>query len=76
MQVERGKGRTIPLHREELRRLDHCGNIDPCDRHGNREAEFGWEIDRDAAVGNIGRDGPFNLRPLQRRAHAERQGSG
>ena len=45
-------------------RKDVCGKWIQFDQHGNRDALYGWEIDRIKPVALGGSDIPVNLQPL------------
>jgi hypothetical protein len=46
------------------RRKDKCGKMIKFDEYGNRNSEYGWEIDHILAVANGGDDDLDNLQPL------------
>lgn len=54
-------------------RLDYQGNTICRWRYGDRDSDFGWEIDHIRLVSDGGSDDLSNLRPLQWRANARRQ---
>ena len=68
-----GKGRIIPDYSPDLWRWDHLGKPIKRAEYGNRESEYGWEIDHIQLVGDGGSDALSNLRPLQWSANASRQ---
>ena len=45
-------------------RKDACGMWMKFDQHGNRDTEYGWEIDHKKPVALGGLDNPDNLQPL------------
>ena len=45
-------------------RRDKCGAYIKLDEFGNRQSEYGWEIDHKTAVANGGGDELSNLQPL------------
>lgn len=56
------KGKIVSTHKSSLWRKDDCGAWMKRDEFGNRDSEYGWEID-DISPG--GPDALCNVRPLQ-----------
>ena len=59
------KETSIPDYSPDLWRWDHLGNSIKRTEYGNRESEYGWEIDHIRLAGAGGSDVLSNLRPLQ-----------
>jgi len=57
-----GKGRTASPNDPNMWRKDECGAWIRRSEYGNRNSEFGWEIDH---ISPEGGDNLSNLRPLQ-----------
>jgi hypothetical protein len=66
------KGTTIPNYSAELWRLDTCGKIMHFPEHGNRQSNFGWEIDHIIPVAGGGTDALDNLQPLNWHNNAQK----
>ncbi len=58
------KAFVVPGRDSGFLRKDICGAWIRRDQHGNRDSEYGWEIDHIRAVANGGSDSILNLRPL------------
>lgn len=58
------KGSIIGGYDSSLWRKDICGKVMKFTEHGNRNSEYGWEIDHIKAVANGGDDNINNLQPL------------
>lgn len=58
------KGRKIPYFSSDIWRWDTCGKVMKFIEHGNRDSEYGWEIDHIRPVKFGGSDDPDNLQPL------------
>lgn len=56
------KGKTIPDNDPKVYRKDECGAWIARSKHGNRDSQYGWEIDH---ISPGGSDAISNLRPLQ-----------
>jgi hypothetical protein len=56
------KGETIPRYDSSQYRKDQCGAWIIRSKHGDRNSDYGWEIDHITPGGN---DALSNLRPLQ-----------
>lgn len=56
------KGRTVPGHVNSIWRKDQCDAWIKRGEYGNRNSQFGWEIDRISAGGDYT---VINCRPLQ-----------
>lgn len=66
------KGIVIPNYAPETWRRDKCGANIKWDEHGNRESQYGWEIDHINPVSNGGGDELSNLQPLHHRHNADK----
>ncbi|MEI7628940.1 MAG: HNH endonuclease signature motif containing protein [Bacteroidota bacterium] len=58
------KGSPIEGYASNLWRRDKCGRAMKYTEHGNRQSEYGWEIDHINPVANNGSDDLYNLQPL------------
>ena len=58
------KGSIIEGYDSSLWRRDTCGHAMKYTEHGNRNSDYGWEIDHIKAVANGGDDNINNLQPL------------
>lgn len=58
------KGTIIPNFSKDIWRSDKCGQIMKWSEHGNRQSEYGWEVDHINPVANNGTDAIGNLQPL------------
>ena len=58
------KGSVIPDKLSSVCRQDKCGRVMRWAEHGNRNSEYGWEIDHIKPVSNYGGDELSNLQPL------------
>src|SRR5437762_2669887 len=56
----------------KLWRKDQCGAWIHRSAHGNRDSQYGWEIDHIQPVSQGGGDEVSNLRPLQWQNNADR----
>ena len=67
------KGQIIPGNNPDEWRKDQCGAWIGRRFYGNRESQYGWEIDHITPVDSGGTDSLSNLRPLQWVNNASRQ---
>ena len=67
------KGQIRPGQDPDVIRIDDYGNAILRQQYGNRNSEYGWEIDHIVRLENGGTDSLSNLRPLQWRVNASRQ---
>ncbi len=58
------KGRIMPDQDRNIYRWDRCGQVMQYSQHGNRNSNYGWEIDHINPVNNGGTDIDNNLQPL------------
>lgn len=58
------KAQTIPDYDSRKFRLDICGREILWSQYGNRNSDYGWEIDHINPVSNGGTDIDSNLQPL------------
>jgi hypothetical protein len=65
--------KEIARNNPNVWRQDQCGAWIKRDEYGNRNSEFGWEIDHITTVSRGGSDDLSNLRPLQWENNASRQ---
>lgn len=66
------KGTVTPSNPETKWRKDACGAWMSRKEHGNRDSEYGWEVDHIKPKGKGGPDDLSNLRPLQWKNNAEK----
>ena len=58
------KGTPIQGYDSSIWRRDKCGSAMKFSEHGNRQSEYGWEIDHIDPINNGGNDYLNNLQPL------------
>ncbi len=63
------KGSVVPNYDANVWRKDQCGAWMHRSSHGNRQSQYGWEIDH---IDPNGGDNLSNLRPLQWVNNAEK----
>ena len=68
------KGRIVPGNDPNVWRKDQCGAWICRSYYGNRNSQYGWEIDHIRPESNGGGDELSNLRPLQWANNVDRQG--
>ena len=59
------KGRVVGSNDPSVWRQDECGAWICYTHHGNRNSQYGWEIDHITSVDHGDSDSISNLRPLQ-----------
>lgn len=59
------KGKVVPGNDPNVWRNDQCGAWIGRSYYGNRNSQYGWEIDHITPVSEGGGDELYNLRPLQ-----------
>ena len=69
------KGRSIPGYSPDEWRWDEGGRPIKRSEYGNRNSDYGWEIDHIVPVAQGGPSDLLNLRPLQWRANVQRGNS-
>lgn len=67
------KGTVVPGYVSARWRKDQCGAWMDFKEYGNRDSEYGWEIDHITPVSRGGQTILSNLRPLQWKNNAARQ---
>jgi hypothetical protein len=66
------KGSIIPGFDSSIWRRDKCGATMKYSDHGNRNSDYGWEIDHINPVSNGGGDELSNLQPLHWKNNADK----
>ena len=69
------KGRTIPNFDSSVWRWDCYGAVMKYSEYGNRNSEYGWEIDHIVPVSRGGQDNILNYQPLNWENNAEKSAS-
>jgi len=67
------KGKAIPDNDPDVWRKDQCGAWIGRKHYGDRDSEYGWEIDHIVPESDSGTDALSNLRPLQWKNNVSRQ---
>ncbi len=67
------KGREIPDFPTSVWRWDKCEIIMKRSEYGNRQSEYGWEVDHINPVSNNGDDNLSNLQPLNWKINAAKE---
>ena len=67
------KGTIIPGYDAKQWRRDYEGNAISFASYGDRDSDYGWEVDHIVSVASGGSDLISNLRPLHWRVNASRQ---
>lgn len=67
------KAKIITNNDPNIWRQDQCGAWIRRGHYGNRNSEYGWEIDHITPVSHGGSDSLYNLRPLQWENNVSRQ---
>jgi hypothetical protein len=69
IEIVLGKGKVVKDNDPNVYRKDQCGALIRRNSYGNRDSQYGWEIDHISPGGpNI----PSNLRPLQWRNNVDK----
>jgi len=66
------KGQIIPKYDPNVWRWDVCGSVMNFEDHGNRDSDYGWEIDHIDPVVNGGGDELENLQPMNWKNNAKK----
>lgn len=66
------KGREIPGYDAAIWRWDTYGSVMKYSEYGNRNSDYGWEIDHIYPVARGGADDFNNLQPLQWKNNADK----
>ena len=68
------KGTVVPNNDPKIWRKDQCGAWIGRNQYGNRNSQYGWEIDHIKPESEGGGGEVSNLRPLQWENNASKQG--
>ncbi len=66
------KGKIVSGNSPDIYRKDACGAWMQFNMHGDRDAQYGWEIDHILPVSRGGSDNLNNLQPLHWKNNAEK----
>lgn len=67
------KANAVSGQNSDIWRKDQCGAWIGWNYYGDRNSQYGWEVDHITCVSNGGGDTISNLRPLQWKNNASRQ---
>jgi 5-methylcytosine-specific restriction endonuclease McrA len=67
------KGKVVGTNDPNKWRQDECGAWIAWEQHGNRNSQYGWEVDHITPIERGGGDELSNLRPLQWKNNASKQ---
>ena len=66
------KGQIVGTNDPNVYRKDACSAFMQFDKHGDRDAKYGWEIDHIVPVAHGGSDVMSNLQPLHWKNNLEK----